>query len=316
MSSDTKSQTVCAACHSRLDGPYCAQCGQKADDCRRSIWILLREGFDDVFSHDSRVWRTLAHLTLRPGRAPRQYAHGQRSLYTPPIRLFLVVTFLYLMTLSLTNVLFVAMDVQVMKTEDYSADRARGISVILSDPQQDTMTVIALKFFVPASQVNAPELPERMPESTEAGTESATASLYQGLRRLVADPFLFNTAFNLWLSRALFFLMPLLSVITALFFRGRDALLYDHLILSLYLHSVLFALISLTVVAGQFVSGSWVALAAAIVWNVYFIVSLKNTYRRGWIKTVVSGQVILVLYFFILVFTAILITLGLISSAS
>lgn len=102
---------ACLSCGNDTIGVFCANCGQKNDDLRRSLFLLARDFIEDTFAFDSRMWRTLGLLAVAPGIVPSQYAHGRRSRHTPPVRLFLVVSFLFFLILSLTQTLFVAVNV-------------------------------------------------------------------------------------------------------------------------------------------------------------------------------------------------------------
>ena len=87
--------TPCANCATPLQGPYCHQCGQLAEDFHRSISHLVEETFENLLHLDSRVWRTLPRLVLKPARLTRDYLDGRRAAQIPPMRLFLVVVLLF-----------------------------------------------------------------------------------------------------------------------------------------------------------------------------------------------------------------------------
>ena len=57
-----------------------------------SLWALLKEAFGDLFELDSRLWRTLLPLALKPGRLTRDYLNGRRARYMPPFRMYLVLS--------------------------------------------------------------------------------------------------------------------------------------------------------------------------------------------------------------------------------
>ena len=49
----------------------------------------------DLAHLDSRVWRTLIALLLRPGRLTNEFVAGRRTLYLPPFRLYLVLSLIF-----------------------------------------------------------------------------------------------------------------------------------------------------------------------------------------------------------------------------
>ena len=82
--------SACANCAAILQGPYCHQCGQLAEDFHRSLWHLAVEAVESFFHFDGRFWRTLPRLARDPGGLTRDYLEGRRAGQIPPLRLFLV----------------------------------------------------------------------------------------------------------------------------------------------------------------------------------------------------------------------------------
>ncbi len=85
----------CLNCGARLEGQYCGTCGQRSVSRLISIWQLLAEAFGDLFELDSRLWRTLRPLLIRPGQLTRDYLLGRRARYMPPFRMYLVLSVIF-----------------------------------------------------------------------------------------------------------------------------------------------------------------------------------------------------------------------------
>lgn len=85
----------CLNCGMLLTGQYCANCGQRARSRLISIFELVRDAFGDLFELDSRLWRTLIPLTVRPGELTREYLMGRRARYMPPFRTYLVLSLVF-----------------------------------------------------------------------------------------------------------------------------------------------------------------------------------------------------------------------------
>lgn len=88
-------QPNCLNCGTRLRGQYCGHCGQRSRSRLISIWQLLKEAFGDLLELDSRLWRTLGPLLIRPGRLTRDYLEGRRARYMPPFRTYLVLSVMF-----------------------------------------------------------------------------------------------------------------------------------------------------------------------------------------------------------------------------
>ncbi len=85
----------CLNCGTRLRGQYCGNCGQRATSRLISLYELIRDAFGDMFELDSRLWRTLIPLLLRPGQLTRDYLEGRRARYMPPFRMYLVLSVVF-----------------------------------------------------------------------------------------------------------------------------------------------------------------------------------------------------------------------------
>src|SRR5210317_2494796 len=85
----------CLNCGTELLGQYCGRCGQRARSRLISLWELLSDAFGDLLELDSRLWRTLIPLLIRPGQLTRDYLEGRRARYMPPFRMYLVLSVVF-----------------------------------------------------------------------------------------------------------------------------------------------------------------------------------------------------------------------------
>jgi len=86
---------VCLNCDTALSGQYCGNCGQRATSRLISVWELLRDAFGDLLELDSRLWRTLIPLAVRPGQLTLDYLEGRRARFMPPFRMYLVLSIVF-----------------------------------------------------------------------------------------------------------------------------------------------------------------------------------------------------------------------------
>ncbi|MCB1695434.1 MAG: DUF3667 domain-containing protein [Halioglobus sp.] len=94
--------TTCRNCNATLTGEYCGRCGQRDGRDDLTFGELAGEVFEDFFRWDSRIWRTLLPLLFRPGFLTAEFIAGRRARYVPPFRLYLIVSFVLFLVLSLT----------------------------------------------------------------------------------------------------------------------------------------------------------------------------------------------------------------------
>jgi hypothetical protein len=89
----------CANCSGELVGSYCHRCGQAAH-VHRSLLHMLEETLHGILHFDTKSWRTLPLLAVRPGLLTRRYLDGQRVKYVSPLALFLFSIFLMFFVVS------------------------------------------------------------------------------------------------------------------------------------------------------------------------------------------------------------------------
>lgn len=104
---ETRSETTtanCLNCGVEISGQYCWNCGQRSNTRLISLFELIRDAFGDMFELDSRLWRTLIPLAIRPGYLTAEYLRGRRARYMPPFRMYLVMSFIFfLLTTAFTE---------------------------------------------------------------------------------------------------------------------------------------------------------------------------------------------------------------------
>jgi len=298
----------CISCGARIEQIYCGTCGQKNDDLRRSLWRLIGESLGGIFSFESRVWRTWGALLFKPGKVAREYANGARTKYSSPIRVYLVVSFLFFAFLAFTQTNLFAMTVKPSPKKaaelgiDVPVQEETGNMLILNDYSYSFLFFQTQNTFEKASD---PKLLKIVTDSLEAEAKANIVEDDQtaiaGFTQFLKHPNQFNTAFNTWLPRVLFFMVPVAMLLGAIFIRGPTALLYDHLIHAIYIHAMFFSSLLIAIFLSKITSGVLVAQILMIVILIYLILSVKRMFKRGWFKTIlmtfcVGGAYLMILF--------------------
>jgi hypothetical protein len=120
---------TCPNCKAPLIGPFCAVCGQPHDVHRRSVGHLLHDFVKDIVSFDSRILRTARALVARPGELPLAFREGRTQRYVPPVRLYLFVSLLFFLFLSVTNIAIVQLTLDV-QTSRMFADKGGNVYIV------------------------------------------------------------------------------------------------------------------------------------------------------------------------------------------
>lgn len=85
----------CKNCDTPLEARYCPQCGQRNIELDRPLLELLGEALRETLDVDGRVARTLWTLIRRPGVLTSEFLAGRRRRYSPPFRLYLIISLLF-----------------------------------------------------------------------------------------------------------------------------------------------------------------------------------------------------------------------------
>ncbi|WP_035375337.1 DUF3667 domain-containing protein [Pseudoduganella violaceinigra] len=91
----------CANCGTPVTANYCGNCGQKGH-LHKSVLHLGEELLHGLLHFDTKGWRTLPLLVMRPGELTRRYIDGQRTRFVSPLALFLFMMFFMFFVFSLT----------------------------------------------------------------------------------------------------------------------------------------------------------------------------------------------------------------------
>jgi len=128
-------QSHCRNCGAPLLGQYCSACGQRGRTRLITLWELVRDVVGDVFELDSRLWRSIAPLLLKPGKLTKDYLAGRRVHYVPPFRMYLILSILFFVVISFddeTSLSISSDDARITATVDTEEDSD------LADPQPES----------------------------------------------------------------------------------------------------------------------------------------------------------------------------------
>ena len=89
-------ETACLSCGLPFKGKFCNNCGEKrVKPEEHTLKFFLGQLINALTFADTKVWKTLRYLFLRPGKLPLDFIKGKRKPYIAPLPLFLLVNILY-----------------------------------------------------------------------------------------------------------------------------------------------------------------------------------------------------------------------------
>jgi len=306
-------ESRCLNCNAVLGGDYCADCGQHVKHHVHSTRELFGELIEDLIHADHRVWRTLKPLLLRPGWLTVEYLRGRRVYYTPPFRLYIVLSLLFFVSMSLpthdvpqaasptlrtqaTSPLdpAVAADLNILiqrmpegEREEASERLTRSLSAMPPEEQRRTVTQM---LNVCSSAALGTALPPQL---------AANKTLLEACRNITTDSGQ-NFGRELWhhVPKMMFFFLPLLALSMKVLYLGSRRFYAEHILFLVHFHAFAFlATASRNVIEWLFgfFHGSWAGVIPALLTTLivfytpwYLYRSLRVMYGQGRFVTFVK----------------------------
>lgn len=258
----TGAPPACANCGAAVPERFCGRCGQERKTLRVAFHRLVGEALAESFSFDSRIARTLATVVLRPGAATLSYLAGRRASQTSPIKLYLLLSFLYFFTGALAP-----SGVEI--TAGAPQEQQEGAPLSMSDEELRELR---------GSGAFGSRLADRLERVLRLPPDEA--------RRRMNAQFAENAPV------AMFFLVPGLAVLLRLFYRRSGLYLAEHAVLALHVHAVAF----LFLVPGALSGSSAATNAGWFASGLHAIAAMRRVYGRSWLATLARAAAVGLLY--------------------
>lgn len=321
--------TRCLNCGAALAGRYCAACGQRDDRHVHSLGHFLAEAFEGLTHADSRVWKTLWPLLVRPGFLTREFFAGRRQRYLPPFRLYIVVSLLFFLVLALVP------DLQIVKIDvtpqgEESID-ARLAAVASREAAADLSPERRAALAIAQRALEAQRARETAHVNTGADADETAIPgvhcedlsyrgpgeawmqprLLAGCNKTLADKQALGRAFLHNVPRAMFFLLPLIAAFMLLLYWRPRRYYVEHLLFFIHNHAMIFLLGTFLVpvfwLLPRGLPASLMA-AAVLLWLAWYLFRAMRVYygqgrRRTLAKYLFLGGVYLTASTFLAVIT-------------
>ena len=265
----------CPNCSAELHGPFCSSCGQRQLDLERPFRELAGEAMEAFLSFDSRILKTLAPLTTKPGLLTVEFLEGRQRRYIHPFKLYFAISVALFLALSFS-----------------------GFTVVRVGGDDDVVvTTTGLSTSAEVQENPADEAPSYI--------EDALGTLVELMQD---DPQRLNKIFTDRLAKAVIILVPVFALLLKfLYWRSRYV---ENLVFSLHLHSFSFLAIlvglaidlALGSQKGEGPGDGFSVLTIAI----YTFLALRRVYGQGRLITAVKMALLLVCYLVALIVTMIL----------
>ncbi len=302
MSEENQHRKQCLNCGAVLDGPYCSQCGQKDRDPDLTVREMLGEVGANVFQFDSRLFRTLKALLTRPGLLTERYNAGQRLLYVPPLRLYLVISVIFFFVLSFGEKSY-------FRVGGVDDDDSGSVEVVaLSDSLETAADSLT------ADTLSADSLTSSQNDDTTAADQSflegVAERFWQGMQNASENPQMVNDILLRRFPQMMFVLLPIFALLLMLIYWRRDHLYLHHLIFSLHYHCIAYILLSFASLINTIFDAEW-GVVIPLTLPIFLFLSMRRVYGQGLFKTTI--KIILLSFSYIFILTCAIIVVALVT---
>lgn len=250
---------TCQDCGRPVTGKYCAECGQSVGVHALTVGEVFHDVVHSVLHLDSRVWRTLRSLVLRPGELSRAFIAGQRQRYLPPFRLYLVISIAFFALTAMLPQSSQAPLFQVDKSGEVvvapvtprlpkDGDAPPAPSDTKSTRQELEQVAAQVERGTPAGEIPGGVSIDLGWPRLDLLLEEAARKIGQDGGRRLAQLF-FAT-----MPKLMFLFLPLMAAVAQFFYRRPRRLYAEHLVLFLHVHAFVFLLLSITTLIGAVAS--------------------------------------------------------------
>ncbi|MDO9073739.1 MAG: DUF3667 domain-containing protein [Rubrivivax sp.] len=271
--------SACPNCFHAYPGAqpkFCPECGQETHVRPPRVVEFLQQIGGAYLATEGALWRTLKLLLLQPGELTAQYLAGRRKHYVLPLRLFLSITVLMLLTMRVVGSL------EAVDFDDPEVRRAL--------PERPSSMHIELGFGQAGLQDGSfycENLPPWLCRRIERRVDTDTRSLVMQMQRV-------SERVASHAGAAAFVLLPAFAVGLWLLFWRRGLHYTEHLVFAVHVHAFWFLLAALMMLGVEVLV--W---AGALMMPVYGLLAMRRVYGGPWwalaLRAVVLGAVHLAL---------------------
>jgi hypothetical protein len=288
------SNKTCLNCGSDLSEKdlFCSQCGQKVDSPIIRFKDFVKDAFEDYFSIDSKIFKSLLPLLFKPGFLTIEYIKGKRNSYIPPFRMFLIISVLYFLLLSITNDNDDFIKIVEPPTEKISDTlinvtkneiKSQDVSISLNGIGDSKMANIMISLKDSSEQAYISQ------HGLKAYTDSVLADesfIYRFISRKFFAMFLtdgknFGDLMFSSVQKLVFIMAPIMAFVLMLIYFRKKIFYIQHLIFAFHFHAFVFLVF---IIGELFINffGDLFLIVLFFTLLIYLLIAIKKVYKESW----------------------------------
>jgi len=268
---------------------YCPNCGQENHDLNVPVKHLIAEFFEGTIHFDTKVWRTLQLLLLKPGLLTEKFNIGQRASYVPPFRLYVFISIIFFFILALNHNIF---RVGSSENKKLPAEQAQAIKEGLHEAELIAPGIVKTDLIPDSTAGDSTSYQANI----SFGNSETAIFLEQKAKQFFKDGEAARAKLLKNTSLMMFLLMPFFGYLLYLFYYKQRRNYVEHLMFSIHFHSFCFILLSIVLLInmafGDVSLMGWGFLAMTI----YLYLAMLRVYKRPYFKTLLKLIPVLFIY--------------------
>ncbi|MBK8944344.1 MAG: DUF3667 domain-containing protein [Ignavibacteriae bacterium] len=273
---------------------------------------LTNDFLGDYFTFDSKFFRSLIPLIIKPGHLTREYLNGKRVSYILPLRLYIFTTFVFFFLVSFNTKMdynkfsnnpkdSTIVNESIVDSTDLLTKRIdKGLNTEISysiDSTKNKKEVVVegpgFKFSIGKDKENNNALVRYFNNKSKYlasfGKESSA---------------IFWKEFVNQIPKVMFILLPLFALFLKLLYVRKKILYIEHLVFSLHIHTFIFIVLIISV----FIPNTYIIFGLFLLILIYLFFSLINFYQQSILKSSLKFLLLIILYLFSLLPTFLILT--------
>ena len=254
---------ICPNCGSVADGNYCPQCGQKTHLPEDTFWRMIARFVGQYFNYDSKMWRTLKTLLFYPGKLTLEYRAKRRQRYIPPISLYMFVTIVFFLILSIAD------------------SGSSSNNTAAATPYQDS---VAAQHYTDSADASLAKQNIKVNVKREKRI-LAFRHWLKAHRRKSGEALNMDMEHNF--PKIFFLMIPVLALLLKICFaKDKNYYFVDHAVFAMHVHSFAFIIILFAIINPFEKADNAVSNAILLMGSLYFILALRKVYHTKWLRSI------------------------------
>ena len=298
----TRKKTYCLNCNRRLTltDNFCPECGQENLSNRFSLRILIYDFFNNYFSFDSRLGRSIWPFLSKPGYLTSRFNEGKRVHYVHPLRLYIILSFLFFFVFALWSGSVSKFNIRNTPTvaDSIKVDVSATRNVVPEVLQHDSVAVSDIERFFGLMENR--ELSDEQVMDSLGVTDNSSAT-YKGYLVKQARKVIYTGAENFVpyavknISILIFLLLPIFALLLWWAYKKAEPYYIGHLVHTLHIHSFIILVFLLTLLL-SITTNVHIWGYSILLCLVYIYLSMKKVYEQSYFRTFWKFLGICILY--------------------